>query len=527
MKNKFLLFILFFLISFLTVYKSVYNYIQFHSANMPLFDGVMNEKKQILSYLRFHNNFSLIERINQVIYEFQGNPLSAGFGCLIAFFNPSWFINDWDIYIRAFISVFVFCVLLYLFLKLRNFKLIDIILILLLFFSLPFFYNYQIGLVTYTPEISSGLLLLSGYLSILIFLSNSKNSFFYLGFLLMLCSVIFRFNFFVYVIILVCPFLIQLYKKIKEKNKLEKIKLYSFFLLCLSFLILYVVSNLDFFIGYYLKPAEYSKFEILSSFQFFYVFLKTEFGLIGLMSLLLILCITNYQTNEAKIKLFQLTYPFLFSFFFFFIKMKATQPHIFVLVVVLALPLFVININFIKQFVYKISKNYYRLLAILLIFILNFNFYAISKESAITIPRYKASRQVSEYLIQLQMSKKTINYFCAYDEMLEVPISVYIYKKNHTFVEPNLFFYYHDWNFYDIDKGLDFNRITKFYLENIEKKIDLIVINKNLHSTIKLFKNAAIINRAILNYLSKSNKFYVDKIEKNGFFGDLIYFRRK
>ena len=527
MKNKVLLFTLFISISFLTTFKAVYNYLQFHSANMPLFDGVMNEKKQILSYLRFHNNFSLMERINQVIYEFQGNPLSAGFGCLIAIINPSWFVNDWDIYVRAFVSVFAFCVSLYVFLKLRNFNLKDIILILLLFFSLPFFYHYQVGLVTYTPEISSVLFLLSGYLCILIFLANSKNAFFYLGFSLMLCSVIFRFNFFVYVVILVCPFLLKLNKKIKGKSKVEKIKLYSFFVLCLSSLIFYVISYLDFFLGYYLKPADYAKVEILTSFQFFYVFLKTGVGLLGLLSMLLILCITNYQINGAKIKLFQLIYPFLFAFFFFFIKMKAIQPHIFVLVIVLALPLFIINSNFIKQFVNRISKNYYRVVAILLIFILNFNFYALSKQSGISIPRHKASRQVSEYIIQLQRSKKTINFFCAYDEMLEVPICVYIYKKNHTYLETNLFFYYHDWNFYDIDKKLDFDNITKYYLENIDKNIDLIVINKNLHPAIKVFKNAVIINRAILDYLTKSNKFYVDKVEKNNFFGDLIYFRRK
>ena len=74
---------------------------------------------------------------------------------------------------------------------------------------------------------------------------------------------------------------------------------------------------------------------------------------------------------------------------------------------------------------------------------------------------------------------------------------------------------------------MDFDNITTYYLENIDKNIDLIVINKNLHPAIKVFKNAVIINRAILNYLTKSNKFYVDKVEKNIFFGDLIYFRRK
>ena len=38
---------------------------------------------------------------------------------------------------------------------------------------------------------------------------------------------------------------------------------------------------------------------------------------------------------------------------------------------------------------------------------MNFNFYAVSKQSGISMPRHKASRQVSEYLIQLQRSKKT------------------------------------------------------------------------------------------------------------------------
>ena len=86
MKKKIYLLIVF--IAIITTAKSYMAYTIFDESNIPVYDGVMNEKNQITSYIRFKNNFKLLERLNQVVYEFKGNPLSAGFSCMIALINP-------------------------------------------------------------------------------------------------------------------------------------------------------------------------------------------------------------------------------------------------------------------------------------------------------------------------------------------------------------------------------------------------------------------------------------------------------
>ena len=170
------------LLSTFVTYKAYVAYDTFNLHNLPVYDGVMNENRQIHSYMRFKNNFSLIERYNQAIYEFTGNHLSGGFSCLLAVFNPNWFINDGDIILRSVISVLVFSIVLFSFLKLRisDFKAISII---TLIFQLPLFYHYRYGLTTYIPEIPSSLFLLSGYLLILMYFKTEKkttfNSWFY------------------------------------------------------------------------------------------------------------------------------------------------------------------------------------------------------------------------------------------------------------------------------------------------------------------------------------------------------------
>ena len=100
MNKKVTFFIVF--LSIITTYKSYIAYSVFSENNAPVYDGVMNESSQIKSYMRFKDNFSLVERYNQMIYEFEGNALSAGFSCFIALLNPNWFVNDGDIILRSF-----------------------------------------------------------------------------------------------------------------------------------------------------------------------------------------------------------------------------------------------------------------------------------------------------------------------------------------------------------------------------------------------------------------------------------------
>ena len=67
--------------------KAIYDL--FTKDYLPVFDGVMYEKNQILRYLSFKGNFSFLERINQVIYEFIGNPVSGGFNSILILLNPN------------------------------------------------------------------------------------------------------------------------------------------------------------------------------------------------------------------------------------------------------------------------------------------------------------------------------------------------------------------------------------------------------------------------------------------------------
>ena len=108
------------LFSLFTTYKTYLAYEIFDKNNVPVYDGVMNEDKQIRSYMRYKDNFSVMERVNQVYYEFVENPLSAGFSNTIALINLELFINDQDIIIRSFLAVFIFSLVLFRFLKHRT-----------------------------------------------------------------------------------------------------------------------------------------------------------------------------------------------------------------------------------------------------------------------------------------------------------------------------------------------------------------------------------------------------------------------
>ena len=108
-KNSFTYFIII-LISYLCYLPSKVIYDMFSEKYLPVFDGVMYENKQIIRYLNFKDNFSFLERINQAIYEFTGNPVSGGFNSFLILLDPNFLINDIDIALRAIFAVFSFLV---------------------------------------------------------------------------------------------------------------------------------------------------------------------------------------------------------------------------------------------------------------------------------------------------------------------------------------------------------------------------------------------------------------------------------
>ena len=92
-------------------------------------------------------------------------------------------------------------------------------------------------------------------------------------------------------------------------------------------------------------------------------------------------------------------------------------------------------------------------------------------------------------------------------------------------MEQKLKFYFHDWNFSDIDTNLSINNLTKYYSENIINTIDFVVINKNLNSDFKNFRTASLINRNINNLLQQKNKFQKIKVINKNSFNELIIFK--
>ena len=511
------------LLSFIVVIKSVYNYTLFHANNLPIFDGVLNEKSQILRYLAFKNNFSLLERFNQLIYEFEGNPLSPGFGVLIAMLNPSWFANDWDIYIRAFISILIFSCSIGLYLRNRNFDFKDILLILCLIFSLPYFYNYRIGISTYIPELSSGLFLLSGFFLLLTFTSTKRLLYYYFGVSLMLLSVIFRYNFFVYIFFFLIPFIFPVFKIFRSLIMISKLKMVLFTVFIFLLFGVYIYSHLDFFLNYYLKPVSFQERSIYLSFRSFFQFCNTEVTVLGLISFILIFILTNKDNSLSSKKSF-LIYPSIFSFLFLVLYMKALEPHIFELIVLFTSPLFLIRINYINNHFKRLPQKYYRVITVMVIVFLNINFISDTKKTSVKLDEYKVSREVGDYLIK---ENKNLNFLCPYEEIVEIPISVYVYKKTKRWNEASIKFYYHDWNYYDIDKNLKIKTISDYYLKSIENNLDLIVINKEIHEKMKSYRLAVKINRIIFNHLNNNPDFKIVKILKSKFYGDLLFFRKK
>ncbi len=512
------------IICVIVVLKSVYIYDLFHLVNMPVFDGVMNEKNQFHSFVRFKGNFSLMERLNQVVYEFQGNPLSGGFGCFIALFAPKMFANDWDIYIRGFISSFVFSVFLSYYLKSIGVSLIRSIIFVGLILNLSIFYDFRIGLVSYIPEVSSTLFLLSGYLSLLIFTKNKSKRFLFFGLFFMFISIISRFNFFVYVLIFLIPFIFPIVRYLKCNNLINRLFVTFLFLFFSIFLFVYVKSNLKFFLDYYMKPVSYQEGSISFSFKYFIDFIYNRVGVFSLLTFIYGLIIITYKTNISRMEKLRLCYPFIFSISFFILFMKATQPHIFVIIIICFIPvLFIFNLNYYFE---RINFKYLKIVALILFIFININFVIDCRTSLNKNEELQASKEIANYIYSYNRRNKNLEYLCLFDEQQEIPIEVYLFKKTKKCRLSNVKFYLRNWNFYDIDKKLNEKSIFNYYKKYIDSDLDLIIIDKNLNKRISNFDLASKVNRKILIYLMFNSKFKIVKKINNNFYGELLFFQK-
>lgn len=514
--------IYFFFLAMIISYISYEVYESFIKNNIPVFDGVMNEKNQINSYLRFKDDFSLKNRYSQVIYEFLGNQLSAGFGCILALIYPKSLSNDIDILLRTFISIYIFCFSVFKLLQKNGFNTNAIFLMISSIFIIPLFYDYRTGITTYVPEISSGLFLFAGFIQLIFFKENNQFKNYIFGLILFALALFSRFNFFVYEIILLLPFTIIIIKKHISTNKLKLFAYSLFSISFFSFYFIYVAQHLAFFQSYYLKPVIYENTSALLSIQHFFSFSKVQLSYLILIFVLLILIFAKFKV-DFNYKSTSMLFIYQFSFFsiFFLLYMKASQPHIFALftlsIVFLVLGVITPKYKEILQNKIFVTIGYS---IIFLLLVLNLQ----NKDKS--YKEYKLPNYVSKYVSNKVEKNKDYKILNCFEEQLEVPLFVNVFHKTQVPMNTNLKFYFHDWNYFDIDNKLNFKSISKLYISQITENINLVVIDKKLNKKIKPYKNACYLNRKILSFLSNSNKFRLIKTIRDSYFGEILFFEK-
>ena len=504
-KNSIFYFLIISLIIIISISQSNFIYYFFHENYLPVFDGVMNEKNQILRYLSFKGNFSLIERYNQLIYEFKGNPVSGGFNSLLILLDPNFLINDYDIILRSFFSLLFLYYSLISFFNLKLSK--KTILFLILISQVPVFFHYRIGLSSYVPDLTSSIFLFSSYFFIFNYLTRNKIFFLSLGLLSLLLAIFSRFNFFVYaslIYIPMVPLLVCSFKKLDLKSK-KVLFNFIFIFLLLVFVVYYIFYHFNDFMSYYSKPASYAKVTLRGSLYSVYSYFCEELGFQFIFLIACLLLITNIINNDNKFKFpkyynLLLLSPIVFILFFLLFVVNATNtPHVYTLLVIFFIP-----IGFLK-----INVNSNRIIIFLLIFIFfllsGINFYSKYKEiknHQIKCNSILLANQIEKY----SNEKEKKSYFILFDTAQEIPLDVYFFKKNRFYNDNILRFYFTDWDYYSIDKKLNFKTISAYYIRSIEKHKPKLIFANNFQLKFsndrKLAKN---INLFLCDYFRESN----------------------
>ena len=531
MKKSVIFFIV--LLSVLTTYKSYLAYSTFSENNAPVYDGVMYESRQIKTYMRYKNNFSLLERYNQVLYEFQGNEVSAGFSCLIALINPNWFINDGDIILRSFLAVLLFSIVFFNYLKRRT-SILNACLILVLIFQLPLFYHYRYGLTTYVPEIPSALLLLAGFIQFLNFFKSEKLIHCVTALLLVVVPIMFRFNFFVYAFCFMIPLLYKSFKIIKTKSKKEIVLMLGFVLFLLIFLSFYILSHLSFFLNYYGSAIgsgiSYAKTDIFSSFEYLFFHLKEELGIFGVISLFYLLVLNNENKLDEKNKLetFYLVYPILFFFSFIILYLCSTNvPHIIAAMVVFSFTLFLVPLKFIQNRMIKINPNAIKYGAVIFIVGLNIGYVNSLSSFSITGKEHLTHRKVIDFVAKQEGLNSNFKYIGFYDEMIENQVDVAVFNKTGIWLNSSNHFFMHDLYLASLSANLNPDECANYYLDKIEsEKFNLIFINKAINTPMFSFKVACKVDELIYRSLIKNKNYHIVKTFYNSYHGDVLVFKR-
>lgn len=525
--KKILVYSVFILLSFVTVYKASLAYNTFINHNIPVYDGVTYEKKQIEQFIRFKNNFSLWKRMTEINYQLPINTVDGGFVAFLILVNPSWLANDWDILIRSFLSVFIFSFTLYHFLSYISESKVKRTIIIVLLLQLPLFYSERYGLASYIAEIPCALLLLSGYLQVLIFYRNK--SFFNLlfGLTLMVIPIFFRLNFVIYTSFFLVPLFFISLKHFSEFSFWKNGIVLGYTIVLISATFIYFFQYFDYFIAYYVnKEVEWEGHgNLINSIYYFVNNVYHQLGVVGLFLFVFIVILNSSpKTRNFLYPKYLFLYPFIVQFFLIIIFNKAVNvPHVITAITLsIILILFIINI----RCKFELKRKYLIFGSLILIILFNLSFFKNTNELKLTRPEYKASYNAIQFMIRHKLINQNFKYISFVDDVGEVPMDVILYKKENVYLKSQDHFYYHDYGWYHkIDKKMNITTCLNHYISKIDnQEFDLILMDEGINNDLKQFPFAKTIHTKVRSYLAKSSKYKVIHNDKTDLNGEISYY---
>lgn len=523
--KKYLAYILITVFCFLTIIQSKIIYDSFQEHNIPVYDGVTYEKKQIEQFERFKGNFSLWKKNTEKNYQLMMNGVDGGYVTFLIYIAPKWLANDYDVLVRSFISLLIFSFSIFHYLaRIHSNDYIRLGLI-FLFLQFPLFYSERYGLSTYITEIPSAMLLLSGYIQFSLFRKNEKIVNLLAGVLLMIIPVYFRLNFIVYSFFFILPFIYVIIKFLIYNDWKIRIKVILFLSLILIIILNYFLLYKDYFINYYINPD--IKWEghgnLINSLKSFFIDYFNQIGWIGAF-LILIILVSFKKINKVSWSSFYNFYPFIVIFsLIILINKYVAISHVISAITIFSF-LFLIGLlnNIIISSKKIIAFSFY--IFIIFGFISFFTKYnKVSK----TLDYFEPSVLTEKYIFTKENNNSVKNYICLYNDVAETPIDVKLYRRTHRYLNSQNHFFYHDYGwFHKIDKSLDSNVCFDYLKNNFEtKKIDLVVLNEKVDQELLKFPLALSIWKKLNHYFRNQNKYKIDHIEETELYGKLYFYR--
>ena len=520
-------------VSLFTVYKASVAYNTFIDNNIPVYDGVTYEKKQIEQFIRFKDNFSLWKRKSEIRYQLANNVVDGGFVSMLILVNPAWLSNDWDILLRSFVCVLIFSFTIYHWLKYKTESIIIRLLIIILSFQLPLFYNERYGLATYIADIPSALLLLSGYLNILIFTRNKSIGILLYGMTLMAMPVLFRLNFIVYSMLFLFPLFFLVFKHLKEFSVCKKSILIIYSMSLLFVTLLYFSQYLEYFL-YYIAPevSWEGHGDFYNSILYFFKNLHQQIGIIGLFIIMFVIVILNINYTEIidRNRRFQYFYwhPILVMFTLIILLNQAVNvPHVItILSLSLIIGFFSLRLKFLKLYFLKIKSII--IISVLLIVCSNYLFSLDLKKIEKTKEEYIASKNTADFIAEVKSLNTDFKYLSFTDDVAEIPIDIYVFKKRNIYLRSQDHFYYHKMGWYQVvSKTYNLDSCVDHYINKIDNQdFDLILMDEGVNKDLEQYPFSKSIHTKVRSYLLKSPNYKVVHTERTKLNGEIRYYAK-